>query len=221
MLRLILQVIVMSGALVVSGCSLTKERGVSPPTPASTGVVEPARVFQSKVSSIRSVDFNNFSYQNYPDYSGDKKRLITLSPGEAGPEFVDYGDVTGDGSEEAFVVLPIEVNGTAAPHIVYIYTLQNNDLKLLWSFETGDRADGGLRNIGAEGGELVVELFGARRAVGSNLYKGDEPLCCPKWFTRTHYKWTGKKFVETRQEVSPNPISGTDPTMPSYRKQNQ
>ena len=107
---------------------------------------------------------------------------------------VFYGDVTGDGVEDAIVSMNILTGGSAMPGLVYVYALRENRLKLLWSFSTGDRADGGMRAVYAEHGQLVVELndpFGSR---------GD---CCPTHFTRTRYEWRGKRFRQKRKETKP------------------
>jgi hypothetical protein len=179
-------------------------RSVSTPTPASP---------------IRSVDFDNISYPNFPDYSdpdGRKKKYVTLKPGEGGPNFINYGDITGDGDEDAMVALGIDNHGSAIPDYVYIFTMEKGKAKLIWDFETGDRADGGLRNVYADNGQLVIELFGKDRVIGGQLYRGEEGLCCPSSFTRTRYRWTGKHFEEVSRAVLKNPSSDANPVMPEY-----
>jgi hypothetical protein len=177
--------------------------------------------------SIRAVDFRNFSY---PETEGlhiphSRKRSFKLKDGSL-PEtrdkqgFVDemgidlskvrYGDVTGDGQEEAIVVLSILTGGSAMPNCVYVYTWDQRRPKLLWAFDTGDRADGGLRRVNAENGYLLVELYGNRRILGKDLYGEDKTnrgACCPTLFTRACYKWTGNRFrLASKLEVLPNPI---------------
>jgi len=105
---------------------------------------------------------------------------------------VKYGDVTGDGIEEAIVSLGIQTGGSATPGLVYIYTFQRNAPKLLWLRSTGDRADGGLRDVYAQNGQLMVEL---NSSVGS---RGD---CCPTHFIRTSYEWRGGRFRQKRKET--------------------
>ena len=68
---------------------------------------------------------------------------------------------------------------------------------MLWAFETGDRADGGYKNVFAENGQLVVELYGKDKIIGTNLYKDDgtkNGACCPSYFTRTRYEWVKNRF---------------------------
>jgi len=169
------------------------------------------------VQPIRLVDFNNVAFQRYPEYTDRAKKYVTLKPGDGRPAKLNYGDVTGDGVEEALMMLGIESRGSAIPEIVYIFGLEKGKPKVLWSFETGDRADGGFRNAYADHGELVVELFGKERVIGSNLYRGDEGLCCPSSFTRARYEWHGTKFrLKGTPEVLPNPNGGANSVMPFY-----
>src|SRR6266705_2589933 len=121
-------------------------------------------------SLIRQVDFRNFSYPKLPTgkCSMDEVHLtngkyeapetiprkipsidclsVTLGP-------IDYGDVTGDGIEEAIITLYAERGGTESSQDVYIYSSRGEAPALLWKFATGDRADGGRRRIAAENGE--------------------------------------------------------------------
>src|SRR2546425_1142334 len=116
-----------------------------------------------------------------------------------------FRSITGDGDEDAMVALGIDNHGSAIPDYVYIFTIEKGKAKLIWDFETGDRADGGLRNVYADNGQLVIELFGKDRVIGGQLYTGEEGLCCPSSFTRTRYKWTGKHFEEVGRETLDNP----------------
>lgn len=166
-------------------------------------------------SRIRSVDFDDIEYPNFPDYNADEDRTITLGPGEGGPNFINYGDVTGDGVEDAMVVLGISVRGSAIPHYVYIFTMEERP-KLIWDFETGDRADGGLRQVYADKGQLVIELFGKDRVIGGELHEEHEPLCCPSSFTRARYKWTGTHFELISNETLLKERENANVIMPMY-----
>jgi hypothetical protein len=111
-----------------------------------------------------------------------------------------YFDVTGDGEDEALVILKIETTGSAIPQIVYIFTYKQDKPELLWYFRTGDRADGGLKDVRPENGNLVVELYGQDRFLlggieTSKITDDFEQICCPTFFTRSFYKWNGKNFL--------------------------
>ena len=177
---------------------------------------------QRRNSPIRSVDFANFTY---PSKGADltdsskaaKGNAYTLRQGELPPKFgarnqllnvwlkfgsVVYGDLTGDGHEEAIVNLSWVTGGSAMPSLIYVYTLRKGRPKLLWAFETGDRADGGLKAVYAANGELVLELYGKDKIIGRDLYADDGTKngdCCPTFFTRTRYLWRGGHFVRHGQ----------------------
>ena len=181
------------------------------PTPSPTAI-----------QLIRSIDFNNVAFPHYLTYIGDrgKKEYVTLKPGDGGPAMLNYGDVTGDGIEEAMMMLGIESNGSAIPEIVYIFGLENGKPKVLWSFETGDRADGGLRQVYADGGNLVVELYGRGKIIGTDLYADDgtraqQPY--PYIVTRTRYRWMKTHFqlIGNSEEFSDSTGYGSA-VMPYY-----
>lgn len=175
--------------------------------------------------SIRDIDFRNFSYPSLPTgkcwmnsvrvRNGKYGSMKNFSPGrtpkggcwsvDVAP--IEYGDVTGDGREEALAVLYAEVGVTESSEDVFIYALKNEKPTLLWKFATGDRADGGLRRIYAENGQLVVELAGKNKIIGGDLYAPDGTLtgaCCPTVFTRTKYRWIRGRFVRSGEsEVLP------------------
>jgi hypothetical protein len=206
----------LSFALLVflSACSRTETQVPalaqnSSPSPIATA--EPSST-PAPNSPIRAVDFENFTYPRI----GEPRRTVTLRNGEEQTDDdptllvnVIYGDVTEDGNEEAMVVHTVSIRGTAIPHFVYIYTMNRNKPRLLWSFDTGDRAEGGLRQVYAENGRLVVELYGKNKFVGGDLYAEDDSIsgaCCPSLFTRAHYEWRGNRFRRSGQlEVLPNP----------------
>lgn len=214
---ILIKTLAILSALLIVGCS----KGETGRSSVATPVASPSPQSSSTPDqAIRMVDFDNLAYPNFPDYTGPDKKLLTLKPGEGGPNFISYGDVTGDGVEEAMVALGVDNSGTAITYYVYIFTLTNGKPKLIWDFETGDRADGGLRNIYADKGQLVIELFGKDRVIGGHLYGGDEGLCCPSSFTKTHYRWTGKSFAEVSKEVLKNTSGDANSVMPRYSPAN-
>jgi hypothetical protein len=162
-------------------------------------------------SPIRDIDFENFTYPWTAEMSTfHDEKSFTLTNGER--EFVRngqigvsmakivYGDVTNDGEVEAFINLGVQTGGSAMPNMIYIYTLENGKPKLLWSFDTGDRAEGGFKKIYAENGVLVVELFGdTHYEKGSWIFNIPEGkfkgMCCPTLYTKNYFKWNGKRFV--------------------------
>lgn len=182
---------------------------------------------QSPNSPIRNIDFENFTYPGKPIF-GERKRTFTLHDGELPAErdrngrpldiglsggVAVYYDVTGDGIEDAIVVFHEDNHGgTAIVSAAYIYTLQRGRPVFLWGFEAGDRADGGLRSIYGQNGELIIELKGKHKVIGKDLYASDDTsmgACCSSVFTRTRYRWNGRRFVQ-RGDSEVLPLSKTN-----------
>ncbi len=139
----------------------------------------------------------------------DNSRAEAKAQRRIGLSFVTtkYTDVTGDGQDEALVILKIETGGGAVPQVVYVFTWKDDNPELIWPFRTGDRADGGLKDLRAENGELVVELYGQDRFLLGQIETGKitddvEQLCCPTYFTRTRYKWNGKNFLMQKKRLT-------------------
>lgn len=157
---------------------------------------------------IGKFDFTNFTYPFPRGWHDIDSREFTLVGGKR-PVSADkigisylttkFFDATGDGEDEAFVILKIDTAGSAIPQIVYVFTMKEGEPQLIWHFRTGDRADGGLKDFRPDGGEVVIELYGQDRYIlgEGETYKitGDEEqICCPTFFTRSRYKWNGSNF---------------------------
>lgn len=201
----------------LTACTMGRSNHQTPAlTKHSSSLSQPVA---TKRWDIHSIDFANFTFP-WPRDLGDSRKTFSLSSGELKPTRDDagmveemgvklrsvvYGDVTSDGAEDAIVVLGVLTGGSAIPHATYIYALEEEKPKLLWAISTGDRADGGLRRVYAEKGELVVERYSP---VNSN---GD---CCPTLFTRIRYKWQDKEFQQTgKEETLPNSEGHSSPIM--------
>jgi hypothetical protein len=180
----------------------------------------------SPARTIRDIDFKNFIYSKLPTGKCSRMSRVGVRDGKYGsikdfsPRLaprggcwqvtvgpVVYGDVTGDGREDAIVVLYAEMGGTESSNDVFIYTLRHDKPVLLWKFATGDRAEGGLIKTYAQNGNLIVELAGENRFIGGKLYGGDcTGACRPPFFTRTKYQWTRGAF--RRRGVENLPFTG-------------
>lgn len=164
--------------------------------------------YQTTDDPIGNVDFTNFTYPFPRGWQDADAREFTLENGKRPTTAEKIGlsytttkffDATGDDQDEAFVILKIETAGSAIPQIVYVFTMKDDEPKLIWHFRTGDRSDGGLKDIRPDGGDVIVELYGQDRYLigeGETLkITGDEEqICCPTHFTRTRYRWDGGNF---------------------------
>lgn len=179
--------------------------------PEATSTATP----ETTTSTVRSVDFANFTYHG--EYiSPSEPKSFTLSEGKAVVgetqirlAYLDYGDVTGNGNEEAIVVLAPLLTGSATPLVTYIFALKNGNPEPLFAFSAGDGTSGGLRRAYAENGRLIVERF------SRNNSKGD---CCPTQYKRSVYSWDGIRFKQRgATETLPNPSGNGDAVMPEYK----
>jgi len=182
--------------------------------------------FKTANSEIGTFDFRNFTYPLPRGWQHPEAKDISLENGRVKPVAVNvsedmsdemhaearaarrigmsyvttrFMDLTGDGKDEAVVILKVETTGNAIPQLVYVYEWKEGKPELIWNFRTGDRADGGLKDIRPENGLVTVELYGQDRFVlgeveTSKITGDEEQLCCPTFFTRTNYKWNGKSF---------------------------
>ena len=199
--------------------------------------------FKSSRSPLASIDFKNYSYPLPHGWQNPDGSDLTLVNGKLDPVSADtdlgmdpeeaaeaksqrriggsyvttrFFDVTGDGEDEAFVIIKIETTGSAIPQIVYVFTYGQDKPELIWYFRTGDRADGGLKDIRSENDQLVVELFGQDRFLlggieTSKITDDYEQICCPTFFTRSFYKWNGKTFQIQGKRLT---FSVADPKSP-------
>jgi hypothetical protein len=190
--------------------------------------------FKDSKSPLASFDFRNFTYPLPRGWQNPDGTDLTLVDGKRLPisRFVTddmeddekaearamrrigmsyvttrYLDLTGDGQDEAIVILKVETTGNAIPQLVYVYEWKNDKPELVWNFRTGDRADGGLKDLRIEDGEIVLELYGQDRFLlgeteTSKITGDEEQLCCPTFFTRTIYKWNGKTFQLQKKRLT-------------------
>ena len=152
---------------------------------------------QSDAQAIRKIDFRNFSYNTCFD---EEKKTTRITKGKYQREIkegeskynvyfevraVIYGDLDGDGQEEAVVSTLCNGGGTGQFTEALIYRSKNGKAELIGSTGMGDRADGGLHDIKFVNGQLKVAQYG-----------GKAGACCPQYIETYTYKLTGKGLVE-------------------------
>lgn len=156
-------------------------------------------------SNIHSVDFKNFTYPAY--CIGEKPESITVKNGEFSRDkqedgHVDrlslnifdiaYGDLTGDGADEAVILSSCNTGGTGNFSEGYVYLMKAGKPALIARIPGGDRAYGGLRSTRVENGQLVVD---------SNDVGEEGGACCPQYVVTTRYRVAGGKLAAVGQPV--------------------
>lgn len=161
-------------------------------------------------AAIRRVDFAN---RTYATALGDETpEQITVKDGEyERPNDADgnsqgffsagkpvYGDVDGDGREDAIVITIDNGGGTGMFDVARLYMLRGADAVEVAVVPGGDRGDGGLRDVAVEPGGLRVERF---------LSGDGDGACCPSKLTIEHWRWTGTDLAldERRTTTEANP----------------
>lgn len=157
-------------------------------------------------SDIRKVDFKNFTYDIQ---IFEKKEKVTLKNGEFDrnteedklfftAEVESYGDLDGDGKEEAVVTTMMNTGGTGNFSSGIIFAMKGGKPAVLTEFEGGDRAYGGLVSAKILNKELIVTRNDVGEAGGA---------CCPEFHVISKYKWDGKELVQVgtdeRNEIYP------------------
>ncbi|HEU4507708.1 MAG TPA: hypothetical protein VFR78_05685 [Pyrinomonadaceae bacterium] len=170
----------------------------------------------SAYNPVSSGVFANFTYPARPLFKGaggyDGRRSFTLKqgifePGRSARGYIDrlgaylksveFADVTGDGHKEALVAVGILCDCSGVWFGIYIYELTSrNPTRLLWAFQTGDRAVGGLRRVYGQRGRLVVELYGIGSGPNSRPKNYYGAQCCTNDYTRRRYRWKGRRFIQ-------------------------
>jgi hypothetical protein len=156
--------------------------------------------------TIRDVDFRNLTYPHrVAEYGPSSVRWrVPTNPSQVrlrdgrwaepdqGPIFSGltleetlFGDLTGEGGEEAIAVLRYDRGGTMTWHVLYLFAWQGNSPKVIAVLHAGDRSDRGLSHVVIENGQLVVELYDPTLQTG---------LCCSSGILRTRYQWNGRTF---------------------------
>ena len=165
--------------------------------------------FVSAQTDIKTIDFKNFTYE--PFCAGEEKTKITVKDGEfsmetkISEEYTErssfgvrdaaYGDLTGDGKDEAIILSNCNTGGTGQFSEGFIFSLKNGKPVLLARIAGGDRAMGGLREARVENGLLVVE---SNEGTAS---------CCAEFVVTDKYRLTDAKLTatgkSTRRELYP------------------
>ena len=142
---------------------------------------------------IRGVDFHNYPYSLS---CGEPNQTITVRDGvwedPRGESYgavrgvvVQYGDVTGDGAEDAVVEIACTFGAGSALSNVLVYSVE----------------DGSTTKVGQLEG-LKPSLDGAGQIVIWNTRsQPNEPRCCPSQFERAVYQYDGRIFVLTETTV--------------------
>lgn len=142
------------------------------------------------------MDFRNFEYvveENSPPVKvvngsyvreGDDKIDFTVTN-------VVFGDISGDGVEEAVVTTSLNTGGSGQFTESLVYQWKRTQPVLVASTGIGDRASGGVFRTSIRGGRLIETRYGPEGA----------GACCPVEVTVTPLRLQGSKLVRAGASV--------------------
>lgn len=158
----------------------------------------------SGIEPIRSVDFGNFTYRWCIEREYE---TVTLSEGEAeysasdpmdsalfSLQGVRYADLTQDGKLDALVIVHSNINPGTADTCSFVYAIDDNTARAIWSHHNGDREDRGLRNISLDGNKIIIEEFVRSEHENQTMRQA------PERFVRLTYEWNGSSIERTRSD---------------------
>lgn len=174
-----------------------------PPTVANHG--DGAAV----AAGIRSIDWANRTYQTGDgtftvehgsvEFGFDEQgNEVALDHAPSDPDaFVErgsfdvsppvYGDVDGDGAEDAVLITTYNGGGTGHFDGADAYAMRAGAPVVIAHIPGGDRGDGGLYDVAFDGPVLVVKRM---------MSQDGEGACCPSKLQVERWRWSGGALVE-------------------------
>lgn len=157
----------------------------APSRPAGTAAVTPGATATSSLG-IRTLDLSK---------DADVQGVLAATGGQYLQAGVIYGDLTGDGVDDA--VVPISSGGTMG------------DIAFLVLGASGGATKTLLKEIplGGSGG-LSVAVVDGQIVMTQPIYGPDDPNCCPSGLRKTTYVWNGASFAVQSVKTDVNPAGG-------------
>jgi hypothetical protein len=121
-----------------------------------------------------------------PDYEPtDPDEYVERGSFEVGKPL--FGDLDGDGAEEAVLVTYFNGGGTGRFTGVDVYAIRDGKEAVIGGIPGGDRGDGGIDDVRLEGKVIVVSRMMSMEGDGA---------CCPSKLQHERWSWNGNSFVE-------------------------
>jgi hypothetical protein len=181
-----------------------------PAAPAAHGPINDVPKTVSTEPSVRTVDWANRTYDMEDggpytvsggelDFAYDEDGNVVANDYQPkDPDgYVDhgffsvstpiYGDVTGDGVEEALIVTAVNEGGTAIVDQLEVYDMKDGKPHYVASIPGGDRGEGGIIDLQVDFTTVVLDRGESQDGDG---------VCCPSKVQVERWTWNGTTFVE-------------------------
>jgi hypothetical protein len=100
---------------------------------------------------------------------------------------VTFGDVDGDGREEAVLLIDSNLGGAGTSLDGYVFGLQDGRPLLREHVPGGDRGDGGIESVSISSGHVIVRRFELGPRDGA---------CCPSRVSIERWRWENGHLVK-------------------------
>lgn len=149
----------------------------------------PTRAQDTRVASIRQVDFRNFTYTGSACRNSVTVRGGKYKQGAAyfSVEKIVYGDLTNDGAEQAAIWTYCEEGPPSRASEVFIYAMRNGAPVLLTQLDPGHGAFGGITDV-----RIVRGLLKVKRLFSNTTASHPQRV-----FIET-YRLKGNRLIRTR-----------------------
>jgi hypothetical protein len=147
-----------------------------------------------RAASVRDRDWKNgaldlgsgrfvFVGGRYAELTDEGMCSVCLTIGD-----VSFGDVDGDGAEEAIVIIQSNLGGAGTSSEAYVFGLVAGKPVLRAHIDGGDRGDGGLQSVSVAAGEVIVRRL--------DLAASDN-VCCPSRVLIERWRWREGRLVKS------------------------
>jgi hypothetical protein len=175
------------------------------PAPGGATIANTTATAPGAEPSVRSVDWLNRTYGSVTVVDGEHEYALDEDGNQVAPDYQPkdpdgwvergsfrvappvYGDVTGDGAEEAIIISTENSGGTGQFDGIEVYAMRGGQPVVIGGIPGGDRGDGGISDIAIEGNIVVVQRMASQEGDGA---------CCPSKLQTERWTWNGSTFIE-------------------------
>jgi hypothetical protein len=154
------------------------------PTATPSPIISPTPATSTAVRSAEELDFTAASVIG--------PLIDHFGGGEIESSRIEYVDLSGDGQNEAFVI--VESGGTMGDLGAALVGLRNGQPEILGTVDAGGHVELRFPEVG--GGIVVVT---------AGVWEPDDPLCCPSNLQERTFEWREDEFVLVDEQVVDNP----------------
>ncbi|MFN2236007.1 MAG: DUF4377 domain-containing protein [Anaerolineales bacterium] len=140
--------------------------------------------FLNEFAKSGIVQLTNGMYRE-PIVEGSATELVVMLTNQAA-----FGDVTGDGGEDAVVVLVSQPGGSGSFYDLAVVQKQDETLTNLAHIQLGDRIE--TKSLLIENGEIVVDMI---------TQGPEDAMCCPTQYVSNRYILENGELVLVRSDV--------------------